>query len=188
MIQKITLFLISSLFFSAVIILLALGPYNNFTSVFNLALLFGFLSGLLFTLIILFIQWSYLREAGLKKTGISAINSIEFEAAGDKEEVFALCLESIRSVKKSEIGLLNKDKGIFTVNVGVNWRTWGELIQFDIKEISTHKCNVEITSRPAMGTQLIDFGKNLDNVIKITNDLKSKTQIKVLKNSCNITK
>lgn len=163
-------------------------PFNNFTSVINLGILFGFLSGLLFTLIVLYIQWSYLREAGFNKTGISVINSIEFEATGDKEEVFALCLESIRSVKKSEIGLLNKDKGIFTVNVGVNWRTWGDLIQFDIKEISVHKCNVVITSRPTMGTALIDFGKNLDNIIKITNDLKSKTQIKVVNDSCNITK
>jgi len=69
----------------------------------------------------------------------------------------------------------------------VNWRTWGDLIQFDIKEISDQKCNVIITSRPAMGTALIDFGKNLDNIIKLTNDLKVKTQINVKNNSCNIT-
>lgn len=184
--QKITLFLISSFVFSALIILGAMRPFNNFSSVIKLGILLGLLSGLLFTLIILYIQWSYLREAGLTKTGISVINSIELEAAGDKEQVFALCLESIHNVKKSEIGLLNKDKGIFTVNVGVNWRTWGDLIQYDIKEISDQKSNVVITSRPNMGTALIDFGKNLDNIIKITNDLKSKTQIKVINNRCNI--
>jgi hypothetical protein len=185
--QKIMFFFISSLFFSVLIILGVMKPFNNFPLVINLGLLLGFLSGLLLTLIILYIQWSYLREAGLNKTGISVINSIEFEATGNKEEVFALCLGSIRSVKKSEIELLNKDKGIFTVNVGVNWRTWGDLIQFDIKEISDQKCNVIITSRPTMGTALIDFGKNLDNIIKLTNDLKVKTQIKVKNNSCNIT-
>ena len=185
--QKIMLFFISSIFFSVLIILGLMKPFNNFSLEINLGLLFGFLSGLLLTLIILYIEWSYLREAGLNKTGISVINSIEFEATGNKEEVFALCLESIRSVKKSEIGLLNKDKGIITVNVGVSWRTWGDSIQFDIKEISDQKCNVIITSRPAMGTALIDFGKNLENIIKLTNDLKDKTEINVKNNSCNIT-
>ncbi|WP_054957280.1 hypothetical protein [Paenibacillus dakarensis] len=184
--QTIMLFVISSFIFSALIILGAWGPFNNFI-VINLGILFGTFIGLLLTLTILLIQSTYLKKAGLNKAGISVVNSIEFEAAGNKEEVFAFCLESIRSIKKSEIGLINKDKGILTVNVGANWRTWGDLIQFDIKEISDQKCNVIITSRPAMSTALIDFGKNLDNIIKLINDLKLKTKINVIHNRCNIT-
>ncbi|NMO97714.1 hypothetical protein [Paenibacillus lemnae] len=185
--QKIIFFLVSSLVFSALIILGALRLFNNYETVIILGMSIGFLFGLLITLIMIYIHSSYLRKAGLNKTGLSVVNSIEIEATGNKEEVIALCIETIRSVKKSELGLVNKNKGLLTVNVGVNWRTWGDSIQFEVKAITDHKCNVVITSRPTLRTTLIDLGKNLDNVIKITNDLKSKAQIKVLNNNCNIT-
>ncbi|WP_054027694.1 hypothetical protein [Bacillus sp. FJAT-28004] len=186
--QKLALFLITSTFFS---VLIALGggasaPFSGFSSVIKASILYGVLCGILFTFIVLFYQWYYLRNMGLNKNGISVVNSIEFEAEGDKEEIFTICLESINCLKKCQIGQLNKGKGIFSVNIGINWRTWGDIIHFDIKGINENKCIVEVTSRPKMETTLIDFGKNLENIIKITNYLKSKTKIKVVQNGSNI--
>ncbi len=185
--EKIALFLISLLtsfilFSTLSILMLTLRPFSDLTAVFRISIPFGFLCGSLFTVIVFSIQWFYLRKAGLKKNGISVVNSIEIEVEGDKEDIFALCLRSISNIKKCDIGQLNKDKGTFTVNVRTNWRTWGDVIQFEIKQNNINICLVKITSRPKMGTTLIDFGKNLENIIKITNFLKSKIEMKVIGN------
>ncbi len=53
----------------------------------------------------------------------------------------------------------------------VSWKSWGEIIAFDI-----HKTNdviqVEISSRSVVHTTLVDYGKNLENVEKIVSFLK----------------
>lgn len=143
-------------------------------------LLVGVIVGIFSTLILLLIQWLYLKKAGLSTSGIKVIHTIVFEVTGSKEQVFEICLESINDIKKSSIGLLNKKKGVFTVNVGASIRTWGDEIHFEIKDIGNNQCKVEVTSRPALRTTVIDYGKNKENIMKIQNHLSSKIEIKNL--------
>lgn len=143
-------------------------------------LLLGVILGIFTTVILLLIQWLYLKKVGLSMIEIKVINSIVFEATGSKEQVLELCLESIKEIKKCSVGLLNKEKGIFTVNVGADMRTWGDEIHFEIKDIGNNQCKVEVTSRPKIRTTLIDYGKNKENIMKIQNHLRSKIDIKNL--------
>ena len=186
MIQKISLFLLSSIFFGSLVFFI-FGPFIVDSSLTNFSLICGLIFGTVMTVLILFIQRYYLRKVGLKKSGISVVNSIKFEAAGNKEQIFELCLRSFATIKKCKVKQMNRDKGIITVEAGRTWLTWEDHIQFDIKEIEQNLCTVEATSRPALVTTLIDYGKNLDNIVKIFTYFKANTMIKVIQNGCNIT-
>ncbi len=100
---------------------------------------------------------------------IHQVRSVEMKLPYDK--VFDLCMESLRLIRKCKIVEENRSQGKIVARTGISWKSWGEIIAFDI-----HKTNdviqVEISSRSVVHTTLVDYGKNLENVEKIVSFLK----------------
>lgn len=42
---------------------------------------------------------------------------------------------------------------------GVNWLTWGEVISFQMESVDEQRWKIEIDSRPALPTTVIDYEK-----------------------------
>ncbi len=98
--------------------------------------------------------------------GVHHVRSVELQLPYDK--VFDLCLESLGQINKCGIRNENRSQGIIMAKSGVSWKSWGEAISFQINEAGDDGTQVEISSRPVLRTTLVDCGKNLENVIKIT--------------------
>lgn len=89
------------------------------------------------------------------------------------DEIFNACISSIDAVKKGRIVSEDRTKGRIDAQTGWSWKSWGEKISFDIRKQAGDKSVISVTSRPKVGTTLVDYGKNLDNVEKISIYLKN---------------
>lgn len=87
--------------------------------------------------------------------------------------------EFISKVSKAEfISRLSKDKvtskmelktedEILKLNTGVTWRSWGEKIEIRISSVSEGMFKYQVQSKPKLSTTIIDFGKNIENILLI---------------------
>jgi hypothetical protein len=91
------------------------------------------------------------------------------------ETTFDLCIKSLFQIKRCTIQEENRSQGMIYAKAGINWKTWSDIITFNIKKTNNGNTLVTISSRPAARTTLVDFGKNLENVIKITSFLNKHT-------------
>jgi len=94
--------------------------------------------------------------------GVHQVRNVELLLPYDK--AFDLCVESLSLTKKCEIQDENRSQGKIFAKAGTTWKTWGDVISFEIRKTGNDRIQVEVSSRPAMSTTLVDFGKNLENV------------------------
>lgn len=62
--------------------------------------------------------------------------------------------------------ITNEDiaEGIILFKIGMSWTSWGEKFKIVITSINANLTRVEIASEAAYKAQLIDWGKNNENV------------------------
>lgn len=106
--------------------------------------------------------------------GVHHVRNVELQLPYDK--AFDLCIESIRLIKKSKIQKKDISQGKITAKAGMTWKTWGDLISFDIRKIDNEKTQVIVSSRPTLRATLVDYGKNLENVERIISFLKEQSK------------
>ena len=104
--------------------------------------------------------------------GIHHVRDIKLQYPYDR--AFNLCIKSLDRIKNCTIRMQNRSEGKITAKTGINWKTWGDTISFEIKRIDDTETHVKASSRPSMGTTIVDYGKNLENVEKILSFLKNK--------------
>jgi hypothetical protein len=142
-------------------------------------ILSGFAAGICFGFIMASLLWITDRLFGnredCRKNNKGVKQSAELSMELSFEKVFELCLKSLEKIKKCEIKEAEQSKGIITAHSGTTWKTWGEIINFEIvnNEDSKKTC-IKISSSPLVSTTLVDFGKNYENVKKISDFLKEK--------------
>ncbi|GLR19586.1 hypothetical protein [Portibacter lacus] len=73
------------------------------------------------------------------------------------------------------LGKMNFDqtKDSIKLSSGASWRSWGEIISIQSKELTDGKYEYSISSRPKMKSTIIDSGKNLENVMAIQRALEN---------------
>ncbi|MBC8413218.1 MAG: hypothetical protein ISR96_08210 [Nitrospira sp.] len=71
---------------------------------------------------------------------------------------------------------MDRLNGEIIIKTGINWKTWGDTICFKLSSAGPNRTTVIVTSRPTIKTTIVDFGKNLENIIKITGFLTEKDQ------------
>ncbi len=76
-------------------------------------------------------------------------------------------------IKKCKIQKEDRYQGKIVARAGMTWRTWADVISFEVRKIGSDGIQVEVSSRPAVRTTLVDYGKNLENVEKIAGLLKA---------------
>ncbi|PCH68617.1 MAG: hypothetical protein COC01_03350 [Bacteroidetes bacterium] len=102
--------------------------------------------------------------------GVHQIRKIELSLSFD--EVFNLCISSLDIVTRCKIKNLDKSNGIIEASAGISWKTWGDKISIKIHKKEENLMGIEISSKPALSTTIIDYGKNKANVEKILCHLK----------------
>jgi len=132
------------------------------------ALVSGFFKGVFIFLIFAFLL-CILRFLQ-KKMGVHQMQKVELRLPYDK--VFNLCVESLRLINKCMIQKEDRFQGRIDAKVGMTWKSVGEIITFEIWRVDNNRTQVEISSRPALGTTFFDFGKNSGNVETIISFLK----------------
>jgi len=88
------------------------------------------------------------------------------------DNTYDLCINSLEVIGNYCILEADLHAGRIIAKTGINWKTWGDIITFDLIREGEESTLVNISSRPASSTTLVDFGKNLDNVQRITSFLK----------------
>ncbi len=53
----------------------------------------------------------------------------------------------------------------------------GDVISFEVHRIDDDRTQVKVSSRPAVPTTLVDYGKNLENVERIISFLKKQSEM-----------
>ena len=119
--------------------------------------------------------WSVRRLGSKSKAAedVNQVRSIEMKLPYGK--VFDLCLESVKLIKKCKIVEENRSWSRIVARTGISWKSWGEVITFDIRKMND-AVRVDVWSKPAIGTTLVDYGKNLENVEKIISFLKEHSE------------
>ena len=107
----------------------------------------------------------------LRMSGKSRLGDQDLSVKQNKSIATFLTKEQIKDLlthdryfSKSEIQ--ETDEGLL-VRTGVSWKSWGETIQIVIVSSGEHQNIIEIKSKPALGTTLVDYGKNAKNISKI---------------------
>ena len=107
--------------------------------------------------------------------GVHHIRNIELQIPYD--EAFDLCIESLAEIKKSKVKAQDSPGGSINAKAGMNWKTWGDVITFEINKKDENVIQIKISSRPSVRTTLVDYGKNLENVNKIIDYLNPHREI-----------
>ncbi|MEB1808867.1 MAG: hypothetical protein LPK26_16525 [Bacillaceae bacterium] len=111
----------------------------------------------------------------VKRVGGKAESSVkqetEIELYLPYKDSFELCKNSLSSINGTKITHEDVEKGIIQAKTGVNIQTWGDKLEFHIQKVDEEVSKVWVQSRPIVPTTLIDYGKNLNNIKRITNHL-----------------
>ncbi|AWB43642.1 hypothetical protein DCC85_04990 [Paenibacillus sp. CAA11] len=162
--QKIIIFLITSITYGMLMAMLKGETGDRFPTY---LLIYGIPFGLIMTLGTGWIQHRNLKKTGNRGQEVKVKNVIQMRVEGSREEIFELCLRSLGEIKRTKVKSTSPDEGIIQASAGISWLTWGDVIEFQIKSAGEEHYFVQVLSRPAVSTTLIDYGKNLDNVQRI---------------------
>jgi hypothetical protein len=137
----------------------------------------GIAGGLITALItgtVLFLIMGPLHEMFVKKiagdgfegsTGVYHVREIEMPWSFD--ESFDLCVRSLYVISRSRVIETDHSGGRILARTGINWKTWGDTISFEVSASRKRSSKIRVSSRPTAMTTIVDFGKNLQNVNRI---------------------
>jgi hypothetical protein len=83
--------------------------------------------------------------------------------------VFQSLINAIPKIQGMKISQHDVASCTMTISVGISWKSWGESIALKVVDVADDKCVVKLLSASDMA--LIDWGKNRDNIDKITSAL-----------------
>ncbi|KGX92081.1 hypothetical protein N781_03060 [Pontibacillus halophilus JSM 076056 = DSM 19796] len=90
------------------------------------------------------------------------------------EDAFERCKQSLTLLKDVEIKEENKQEGSLVAHTGATWKTFGEVVNIQLREEDFTVTHIHIESRPLAKQTLIDYGKNYENVKTIRDSLEPK--------------
>jgi hypothetical protein len=141
-------------------------------------LIAGILFGGLMSLILGLLHTSSVKRMPYGKSKeamkVHQVRNIELQLPYDK--VFNLCVDSLGLIKECEIQEKDHLQGKIVAKSGTTWKSWGEIITFQLHKIDNKTTQVIVSSRPVVSTTIVDYGKNLENVERITSFLKEQNK------------
>ncbi len=84
------------------------------------------------------------------------------------DKTFNLCIESLKEIKRASINKLDRSQGRIVGRTGMSSKTLGERIIFKVESVDEEKTSVYVLSEPVSPTTAVDYGKNLENVERIS--------------------
>ena len=148
--------------------------YNGFYVALYRGIIWGLIYGVSFTVISYYIHTRAIKKKGyeISEKTLDVHQKRKLKLKIPYKVAYYLCLESINSLPKARLQKENRSQGKIDVRTGMSWKTSGDKISFDVQKIDDDRTQVIVSSRPVVRLALMDYGKNLDNVDKISNFLK----------------
>jgi len=180
--KYIRLFLLSGLFFGVwmgIVYTFQLG--NVYTGS-----IYGLSAGIVFGLFNA--AFSYFADQRLKKKGIDISNtnprqSRKISVDATVNEAIAVSEKAIISLNRSVIKEKDLTAGTIKAKTKITWKSFGEVIKISAKSLGDGQTLIEIKNSPFIPTNLIDYGKGLENVETIVSYIKSELNGEVLVSS-----
>lgn len=114
----------------------------------------------------------------VKSRGGNASTSVVQESTVDlklsMEEAFQYCKVATSTIKGTKVTFEDLNLGIIRAKTPLNISTWGDVIEFELHKVTEETTKVRVKSKPVLTTTIIDYGKNLENINKITRYLERK--------------
>lgn len=129
----------------------------------------GSVTGGIIFLVIGVLNWGAVRslKPDAAESVLGVYHECTMEIPGRSEEAFNLCIRSMSGIRGCRVMEINRSAGTIRARTGLNWKTWGDTIFFDIRPSGEGHAMIHFSSRPTFKTTIVDFGKNLQNVIII---------------------
>lgn len=139
----------------------------------------GFSFGVAMALIL-----GYIQKRSLKKQS----DTITTDATGVKpsqilqlrspfENAFDVCQDSIKTLQRGKVQSMDRQKGEIKAKAGITWKSYGEIVEFNLRQLDDDHVEVKISSKPALPTTLVDYGKNQANVETLVDYIKRHAQV-----------
>lgn len=110
-------------------------------------------------------------------TSTSVVQERDVDLELKMEDAFEFCKVATSTIKGTKITFEDLSRGVICAKTPLNISTWGDVIEFELRKITDEMTNVRVKSKPALATTVIDYGKNLENINKITSFLKRKAMV-----------
>lgn len=167
--KLIRIFLQTSIGFGLLMMIFDFVVYGDINIVSNLISGIGF--GIFMTGIL-----GYWNKKSVKRKS-SADSTNDYDVKQTKEinlpvpydKAFELCIESVNQLKKPKIKEKNYSGGVITAKTGITWDTFGDTVSFKLTETKDYT-HIVVSSKPVF-FQVVDYGKNLENVNNIVSFL-----------------
>lgn len=106
---------------------------------------------------------------GKKADGDRSVNqSRDIEIDVPLTEAFDLCLKALATLHRARVKKADPLSGLIEARTGINWKTYGEKVTFRLFRVDSHTTRIHLASRPRLKTALIDFGRNLYNINRLS--------------------
>jgi len=131
-----------------------------------------FFFGIIMSLILVSFHKRRLKENGIheitdENLGVSQTKNFRTELS--KSEL----IEKLKNDPLSrKMKLLEVENGIL-LKTTMSWKSWGEKIEIILKSVQKPEFEYQVTSSSRFKITLIDYGKNLENINRIQNLIKS---------------
>ena len=100
---------------------------------------------------------------------LKAVQQTEFISKVSKDEFISrLSNDKVMSKMKLKI-----EDEILKLNSGITLKSWGETIAIRISSVSEGMFKYQVLSKPKLSITIIDFGKNMENILMIQKLVKS---------------
>ncbi len=139
----------------------------------------GLVFGLLMSLILGAIQQFTTKQL---KTGyeenLMGVHQVQvFEVHKTFDDTFKACVESLLALPKCKIVDQDNVSGFIHARTGATWKSFGEKLMITVSPLETASCRVTLSSKPALDTTLVDYGKNVENLRIIVGALEQRAAI-----------
>ncbi len=170
--KYIRIFFLSALFFGVWMGIVYTFQFGNV----YIALTSAAIAGIVFGIIMA--AFSYFSDQKLKKKGIDTSNTSprqfrKMSVNRTISEVIPICEQAILSLNRAVIKEKDLKTGTIKAKTKITWRSFGEIIKISTQSLGDDETLIEIKSSPFIPTNVIDYGKGLENVETIVSYIKS---------------
>ena len=104
-------------------------------------------------------------DAGYENTE-SVRQSTSIDLAVPYDQAFRLCGAALKGLGFRRIQE-DLPGGVIKVKTRLSWKSFGEIVEIQITNLGDRETKVRILSDPRVPSTSLDYGKNLDNVIRV---------------------
>jgi hypothetical protein len=78
-----------------------------------------------------------------------------------------------RGVQAAKVNEADESSRSVELKVGISFKSWGERVRIELAPEGESSTRAKVSSKPSLGTTMVDYGKNQDNVNRVVAWLQS---------------